>query len=81
MSIHLKYFSCKDFCYFYQKKPQCKFLTKKIKERAVRPGGKSDSELKEEQQKVGQKFPRLLCHLRKIHQGHWGVLTLARVNH
>ena len=33
MSIHLKYFSCKDFCYFYQKKPQCKFLTKKIKER------------------------------------------------
>lgn len=32
MSIHLKYFSCKDFCYFYQKKPQCKFLNKKKKE-------------------------------------------------
>lgn len=40
---------------------------------------KSDSGLKGGQEKVGWKFPRLLGHLRKIQQGHWEVLDLARV--
>lgn len=48
--------------------------------RAVRPGSKSDSELKGKQEKVGWKFPRLPYHLRKMRQGHRGVLGLARVS-